>query len=61
MKLSAPSVTFFLLSTALVLVTLMSKYFGAHVPFVSSVVNDYPFQTMLIAWAILFAGVAFNI
>jgi hypothetical protein len=61
MKLSAPSVVAFLVSTALVLVILLSKYFGAQFPAITGLVMDYPFQATLLAWAILFAGVAFNI
>ena len=61
MKLSTPSVPIFLISTILVLLIIMSKYFNVHIPVLTVIVQGNPFEVTLVAWAILFAGVAFNI
>jgi nicotinamide riboside kinase len=61
MKLSAPSIAAFLASTVIIVMIVFSQYFGATFPVVNWLIKEYSFQMTLLAWAILFAGVAFNI
>lgn len=61
MKLSTPSVMVFLVSTAMVLIVLLVKYFNIQVPVLGIIARDHPFEVTLVAWAVLFAGVAFKV
>lgn len=61
MKLSTPSIAIFMISTILILLIVLSKYFGVHIPILTTIVAGHPFEVTLVAWAMLFAGVAFNI
>lgn len=61
MKLSAPSVGIFLISTVIVGIILASNYFGVHVPVLTAIARRHPFEITLIAWFLLFLGVAFNL
>ena len=61
MKLSAPSFGMFAISTLLVLLIILAKYFAIDVPILTPIVVSHPFEITLIAWAMLFAGVAFKL
>jgi len=61
MKLSAPSFAMFALSTLLVVVIILGRYFAVDVPILTPIVIGNPFEITLVAWAMLFAGVAFNL
>lgn len=61
MNLSAPSFLIFILSLILVVVVVLSKYFGVFIPVLSPIVQRSPFEIVLVAWALLFLGVAFKL
>jgi hypothetical protein len=61
MKLSAPSFGMFAISTLLVVLIILARYFNIDVPILTPIVIGHPFEITLIAWAMLFAGVAFNL
>jgi hypothetical protein len=61
MKLSTPSFAIFAISSLLVILIILAKYFGVDVPILTPVVEGHPFEITLIAWALLFAGVTFNL
>ncbi len=61
MKLSAPSVGIFLISTLIVGVIVAARYFGVDMPVLTAVANGHPFEVTLAAWFLLFLGVAFNL
>jgi hypothetical protein len=61
MKLSTPSFGIFATSTVLVTLIILSRYFDIHVPILTPIVADHPFEVTLVAWGILFAGVSFNL
>lgn len=61
MKLSTPSFGIFAISSLLVILIILAKYFGVDVPILTPVVEGHPFEITLIAWALLFAGVTFNL
>jgi hypothetical protein len=61
MKLSAPSFGMFAISTLLVILIILARYFSIDVPILTPIVIGHPFEITLIAWAMLFAGVAFNL
>jgi hypothetical protein len=61
MKLSAPSFGMFAISTALVILIILAKYFDIEVPIVTPIVAGHPFEITLVAWAMLFAAVSFNL
>ena len=61
MKLNAPSVPIFIISTVLIVLIILEKYFGVRIPVLTVIVQTNPFEVTLVAWAILFAGVAFKI
>ena len=61
MKLSAPSFGMFAISTLLVVLIVLARYFAVDVPILTPIVISHPFEITLIAWAMLFAGVAFNL
>jgi hypothetical protein len=61
MKLSTPSITVFLVSTVMVLVVILVRYFNVQVPILGIVARDHPFELTLVAWAVLFAGVTFKV
>jgi hypothetical protein len=61
MKLSTPSFGIFAISSLLVILIILAKYFGIDVPILTPVVEGHPFEITLIAWALLFAGVTFNL
>lgn len=57
MNLSAPSFPIFLISIVLVALVVAAKYFGINVPVLSPIVNKSMFEVLLVAYALLFAGV----
>ncbi len=61
MKLSAPSFGIFAISTLLVVLIILARYFNIDVPILTPIVIGHPFEITLVAWAMLFAGVAFNL
>lgn len=61
MKLSAPSFGMFAISTLLVVAIILARYFAVDVPILTPIVIGHPFEITLVAWAMLFAGVAFNL
>jgi hypothetical protein len=61
MKLSAPSFAMFFISTLLVVLIILAKYFAIEVPILTPIVEGRPFEITLVAWAMLFAAVAFNL
>ncbi|WP_088343617.1 MULTISPECIES: hypothetical protein [Rhodomicrobium] len=61
MKLSTPSFGIFAISSLLVILIILAKYFAVEVPILTPVVEGHPFEITLIAWALLFAGVTFNL
>ena len=61
MKLSAPSFGMFAISTLLVIVIILARYFTIDVPILAEIVIGHPTEFTLVAWAMLFAGVAFNL
>jgi hypothetical protein len=61
MKLSAPSVGIFLMSTLIIGLIVAAKYFGVHVPVLTAIAAGHPFEVSLAAWFLLFLGVAFNL
>jgi hypothetical protein len=61
MNLKAPSIAVYIISSILIVLIVMSKYFGIKVPVLSVIVAGHPFEVTLVAWALLFAGVTFKI
>lgn len=61
MKLSSPSFGIFLVSVVLVVLVVLSRHFGIEVPILTKIVRPHPYEVILVAWALLFAGVAFNV
>lgn len=61
MKLSTPSFGLYAASTILVLLIILSRYFAIDVPILTPIVASHPFEVTLVAWALLFAGVSFNL
>jgi hypothetical protein len=61
MKLSAPSFGMFFISTLLVVLIILAKYFSVDVPILTPIVEGHPFEITLVAWAMLFSAVAFNL
>lgn len=61
LKLNIPPIWVFLTSTILVLVVMLTKYTQIEIPVLRLLVEHREFQTMLVAWGLLFAGVAFKL
>ncbi|HKJ60793.1 MAG TPA: hypothetical protein VKA94_02190 [Hyphomicrobiales bacterium] len=61
MKLSSPSFGIYMISTILVTLIILTRYFSVDVPILTPIVAGHPFEVTLFAWAILFAGVSFNL
>ncbi len=61
MKLSAPSFGMFAISTILVVLIILSRYFAIHVPILTPIAEGHPFEVTLLAWGVLFAAVSFNL
>ena len=61
MKLSAPSIGIFLISTLIIGLIVAANYFGVHVPILTAIATGHPFEVTLAAWFLLFLGVAFNL
>lgn len=61
MKLSTPSFGIFAISSLLVILIVLARYFGIDVPILTPIVVGHPFEITFIAWALLFAGVTFNL
>jgi hypothetical protein len=51
----------FAISTSLVVLIVLSRYFAIDVPIITPVAAGYPFEAALIAWGVLFAAVSFNL
>jgi hypothetical protein len=61
MKLSAPSLWVFLISTIMIGLTIGAHYFGIDVPILATAARVHPVEVALAAWFLLFIGVAFNL
>lgn len=61
MKLSAPSFGIFLVSVVLVVVVLLSQYTSLNIPLLTSIVKGKAYEVVLLAWILMFVGVAFNV
>lgn len=61
MKLATPSFAIWLISTVLVALVVLSTYFGVSVPVLTPIIKGQGFEVVLVAWALLFIGVTFNI
>lgn len=61
MKLNTPSFGIYLSSTVMVALIVLARYFSIDVPILTPIVAGHPFEVTLVAWAILFAGVSFNL
>ena len=61
MKLSAPSTAIFLISTIVIAVVVAAQYFGVDIPVLTAIALGHPFEATLLAWFLLFIGVAFNL
>lgn len=61
MKLSAPSLGIFIVSAVLVALVVLSRHFGIEVPILTKIVRPNPYEVILVAWALLFVGVTFNV
>jgi hypothetical protein len=61
MKLSTPSFGMFAVSTVLIALIILSRYFAIDVPILTPIVAGHPFEVTLVAWGVLFAAVAFNL
>jgi hypothetical protein len=61
MKLSSPSFGIFLVSVVLVIVVLLSQYTHLNIPLLTSIVRGKAYEVVLLAWILLFVGVAFNV
>lgn len=60
MVLSAPKVIVWLISTLLVALVLTLRYAGIDVPTVGPVVAGHLFETLLVAYALLWMGTVFR-
>jgi hypothetical protein len=61
MRLSSPSFGIYLISTLLVVLIVLARYFSVDIPILTPIVAGHPFEVTLFAWTILFAGVSFNL
>lgn len=61
MKLSAPSLGMFFVSTILIALIILDRYFNVSIPILTVIVEQRPFEVTLLAWGILFASVSFNL
>ncbi len=61
MKLSAPSFGMFAVSTVLIALIILSRYFAVDVPILTPIVEAHPFEVTLVAWSVMFAAVSFNL
>lgn len=57
MRLRSPTYVVFLLSVILVVLVVLSRYFGIEIPVLTPIVQRSPFEILLVAWALLFLGV----
>lgn len=60
MNLTPPSFPIFLISVIMVALVVAAKYFGVTIPVVSPIVTKSMFEVLLVAYALLFAGVVFR-
>ena len=60
MRLSAPSLAIFLISIIMVALVIATKYFGIDVPALTRIVKSSMFEVLLVAYALLSAGVSFR-
>jgi len=60
MRLSAPSLGIFLISVIMVALVIATKYFGIDVPVLTQIVKKSLFEVLLVAYALLLAGVVFR-
>jgi len=60
MRLSAPSLAIFLISIIMVALVIATKYFGIDVPVLTRIVKSSMFEVLLVAYAMLSAGVIFR-
>ena len=60
MNLTPPSLPIFFISVIMVALVVAAKYFGTNIPVLSPIVNKSMFEVLLVAYALLFAGVVFR-
>ena len=60
MRLSAPSLAIFLISVIMAGLVIATKYFGVDVPVLTQIVRSNNFEVLLVAYALLLAGVVFR-
>jgi len=60
MRLSAPTLGIFLISVIMVALVIAAKYFGIDVPVLTQIVKKSLFEVLLVAYALLLAGVVFR-
>jgi hypothetical protein len=51
----------FAVSTVLVALIILSRYFAIDVPILTPIVATHPFEVTLVAWGVLFAAITFNL
>ena len=61
MRLNSPSFGIYMISTLLVALIILTRYFSIDVPILTPIVAGHPFEVTLVAWALLFSGVSFNL
>lgn len=61
MKLSSPSFGLYFISTVMVVLIILTRYFSIDIPILTPIVAGHPFEVTFVAWAILFSGVSFNL
>jgi hypothetical protein len=61
MKVSAPSFGIFLVSVLIVVVVLLSNYTSIQIPVLSPIFKGKEYYAVLLAWILLFIGVAFGV
>lgn len=58
--MSRPTFAIWLISTLLAAVVILMTYFGVTIPVISPIVAGHGFETLLIAYALLWIGVVFR-
>ena len=58
--MSRPTFAIWLISTILAAVVILMTYFGVTIPIISPIVAGHGFETLLIAYALLWIGVVFR-
>jgi hydrogenase-4 membrane subunit HyfE len=58
--MSSPTFAIWLISTILAAVVILMTYFGVTIPIISPIVSGHTYDTLLIAYALLWIGVVFR-